>query len=189
LQVSPRKFCRGLEPDFRVALVASVFAVALGCSDTRFIIDAGSLENDGGLDSGALAGPDGAGANAQCRWQGYGVGTSEITTTHALGHAAAICEGRVETSRHRSGPSSTDGMVQEIQVKCCYDNGLPSVGDTPNPEGLDHVLDFPEPGTTQPHSISQANAKCVGQAATLGEWSTIYSDDGLSILRIRFNCF
>src|SRR5207237_8071371 len=72
---------------------------------------------------------------ASCRWEGYGIGSDgrrQCDAQHVMAHAWAQCAGaggKVGPTRGVFGECPAE--AGEVEVYCCYDNGLPAASDTP----------------------------------------------------------
>jgi hypothetical protein len=157
-----------------------------GSMATGSIATGGSLGTGGSMDPPIPAG--------DCRWEGYGIGSdgqSQCDTNHLLTHAAAQCSGAGGTidtiDRFRKIVADCPTEAAEVQVYCCYADGLPAASDTPIALSSGSMTGrlAPAPGEDPARAavLARAAASCV-----VGDWNALYAPDGVSVDMLRFGC-
>ena len=175
----------------RLAWTAAAAAIlAMGCDGSIQPVSPKPPDSAGGS-GGMTPSMDASLDSANCRWEGYGIGSagkSQCDTQHLTSHAYAQCVGaggKPDGSRVVSGECPTN--AGEVEVHCCYEGGLPAASDTPIAMTSGSMPGRLAPGPGEDASraalLARAAASCV-----VGDWNALYAPDGTSVEMLRFGC-
>jgi hypothetical protein len=126
----------------------------------------------------------------ECRWEGYGTGSagmSQCETWHVLSHAAAQCTGAGGTLNGYRTIAECPTEAGEVQVYCCYNDGLPAASDTliamSSGPMTGRLAPAPGEDPTRAALLARAAASCL-----VGDWNALYAPDSVSVEMLRFGC-
>jgi hypothetical protein len=180
----------GLRMKRLAGAAAAVAILAMGCDGSIQPISPKPADSAGGS-GGTPPSMDASIDVANCRWEGYGIGSagnSQCDAQHVLVHANAQClgaGGKPDRMRIVSAECPADAL--EVEVYCCYEGGLPAASDTPIAMSSGPMLErlAPAPGeeTSRAALLARAAASCL-----VGDWNALYASDGTFVEMLRFGC-
>jgi hypothetical protein len=190
--VNRREIMRWRLSSAGLALLA--FAASCG-ADNQPISSSSGAQSSGPTETQAptdAAATETAPAQANCRWQGYGIGPlgrGQCQTEHLLAHSAEDCDasGGVPSTTRNVIDQCAGGEADEVQALCCFPGVIPAAGDTPvgTLDRLDQRLLGP---ASRDELVSEAADGCVARGMILEDWSVLYAPDGTTAEALRFGC-
>lgn len=149
--------------------------------------------SDGGASPSGDGGAGDDGGVGHCRWLGYGIGplgAGQCYAMHLLEHAVFECE--TEHGSLNGAPRAiADQCVNdsdEVQVLCCYAEGIPDASSTATSKALQETLVQSDPPLSRADFLARAADTCAQSARHMGDWSTRYAADGVTPDLLRFAC-
>jgi hypothetical protein len=166
----------------------------------------GSCDGGGPVGSEALVGalPDGAvPPTGNCRWRGYGIGggydgtagfrPGQCDTRHLQAHAFVQCTsmGGEPRAQRDVVDQCADSQADEVQMLCCFSDGVSPVGETPVPNDGASFTKRELPSSralARWELVARAADRCKMENAALGDWDLVYEADGVTVALIDFFC-
>jgi len=186
--------CLVATPSVRLWALWGGFAFAAGaCSDRALSAPEEPPLSDGGASPSADGGLGGDAAASNCRWLGYGIGplgAGQCFSMHLMEHAVFECA--TEHGALNGAPRAiSDQCVNdsdEVQVLCCYAEGIPDASSTDTSKVLRETLVQSDPPLSRTDILARAAATCAQSTMHMGDWSLRYAADGLTPDLLRFEC-
>jgi len=175
------------KPSVLLGTILAAFALAsVGCSDPP-----PSGQQPPTSDGGASPSTDGGPEN--CRWQGYGIGSlgsGQCVFMHLFEHSAAECSAQHGSlsGAPRAIPDQCVSESDEVQVLCCYADGIPDANATNTSKVLTQELVQGDPPLSRADILARAAEACAPGGQRLGDWSLRYAADGVTPDVLRFQC-
>jgi len=109
---------------------------------------------------------------------------------HLLEHAVVACE--TEHGSLNGAPRALSDQCandsDEVQVLCCYVEGIPDASSTGTSKLLQEKVVQSDPPLSRADIVARAAATCAQSAMRMGDWSLRYAADGITPDLMRFGC-
>ncbi len=122
-----------------------------------------------------------------CVWVGYGIGAppnQQLDSQHLSSHAYGACADLGGVPGEQLLVAEDD----EARIECCTDGAPLASPEQDSVSDVDSVVNTSSDGNTRQALVAEASAMCSETGQQLGDWVAVYTEDGVTVERLHFEC-